>query len=177
MDCFRNWKGIHPRKKNKISNQQEINLFMTWSCGISVLVKKLQALQKKLSSQLLLDYAQTSHCGVPTRGISVPWISSGHSGSGWKKVCPSRVVILLPPPLLLLLDKFLFSLVCYMTFFGETSIVKASCICTKPCVAVGQLITGLVWGPGKCCSCVMFWDIVSLLFSKGSQPNQHVTWN
>lgn len=39
-------------------------------------------------------------------------------------------------------------------FFCEISVVKASCICTKPCVAVGQLITGLVLSPGKCCPCV-----------------------
>lgn len=77
---------------------------MTWSCSISVLVRRLQALRMKWSSQLLLDYAQTSYCNVPTRGISVLWILPGQLGSGWKNVCTSKVVILLPPPLLLLLD-------------------------------------------------------------------------
>lgn len=47
-----------------------------------------------------------------------------------------------------------FFLICYVTFFDEISIVKPCCICTPPCVAVGQLITGLVLSPGKRCSCV-----------------------
>lgn len=57
--------------------------------------------------------------------------------------------------LLLLSDNsFIFPHLLQDIFFCELSVVKASCICTKPCVAVGQLITGLVLSPGKCCPCV-----------------------
>lgn len=61
-------------------------------------------------------------------------------------------------------QEFHFFLICCMTFFDEISIAKASYICTKPCIAVGQLITGLVLSSGKCRSWITLRDIVPLLF-------------
>lgn len=153
---FRNWKGIQPRK-NKISNQQKINLFITRNC-ISVLVKRLQTLKIKcliifrLCSVFILQY--TTKWGF----CSINCIQTVRKALGkhlylyctfyYLSLVSAAGIVLYFPHLL-------------HDIFCEISIVKASCICCK------TPITDLILSPAAVVLCsetaitAIFWSFTA----------------